>query len=302
MMGDRRTQDRVVFWGFLSPTLFAFAMVVIVPFVLGVYYSFTDWTGVVGAVTSFVGLKNYAAIFRDLRFFYSFGLTALYALVAMVVMNVVAFGLALLVTQKLKLKNLYRTGFFLPNLIGGLVLGYIWQFIFNAAIPNLGDMLHWEILRKSMLAEPKTAFFAIIFVSTWQSAGYIMMIYIAAILNVPAELNEAAQIDGAGGWQRLRHITLPMIAPAFTVASFLTLVNSFKMFDVNVSLTNGAPTTEFAGKPVFGTELLAMNIYNTAFSVNNMAQGQAKAVIFFVALVAVALIQVYFNKKREVEM
>ena len=153
-----------------------------------------------------------------------------------------------------------------------------------------------------MLSQPGTAFFALIFVASWQYAGYIMMIYIAALQNVPRELTEAAAIDGADSWHRLRHITLPMIAPAFTVASFLTLVNSFKMFDVNVSLTNGLPSAQFAGQSVFGTELVAMNIYNTAFAMNQMAQGQAKAVVFFVVLAIISLVQVYLNKRREVEM
>lgn len=299
---NKNTQDKVVFWSFLSPTLFAFLSVVIVPFILGVYYSFTNWKGLTGTEINFVGLSNYQAILQDKRFYYSFGLTTLYAIISMTVINAVAFGLALLVTQQLKLKNLYRTGFFLPNLIGGLVLGYIWQFIFNAALPAMGDLLGIEFLRRSALSDPLSAFAAIVFVAAWQYAGYIMMIYIAALQNVPAALTEAAQIDGANGWQRLRHITLPMIAPAFTVASFLTLVNSFKMFDVNVSLTNGQPTTEFLGSSVFSTELLAMNIYNTAYALNQTARGQAKAVIFFVVLVIVALVQVYFNKKREVEM
>ncbi|HWI65275.1 MAG TPA: sugar ABC transporter permease [Symbiobacteriaceae bacterium] len=301
-MKRQTSQERMVFWGFVTPTLFAFVMVLVVPFALGVFYSFTNWTGIRGNPVNFTGLTNFVAIFQDARFFYSFGLTALYAVVSMTVVNIAAFGLALLVTQELKLRNIYRTGFFLPNLIGGLVLGYIWQFVFNAAIPKLGDALHWEFLRKSLLTDPKTAFFAIVFVAAWQYAGYIMMIYIAALQNVPSELTEAAAIDGANGWQRLRHITFPMIAPAFTVSSFLTLVNAFKMFDVNVSLTNGMPTTQFMGKSVFGTELVAMNIYNTAFGLNRMAQGQAKAVVFFVVLVVVSLIQVYFNKKREVEM
>lgn len=301
-MRRRSSADRLVFWGFLGPTLFAFIMIIVVPFVLGVYYSFTDWTGASGQSIALVGLRNYKLILRDSRFFYSFGLTALYSLAAMVVINLVAFGLALLVTQELKGRNLYRAGFFLPNLIGGLILGYIWQFVFNAALPGLGSLLELDFLRRPLLAQPGTAFFALVFVTSWQYAGYIMMIYVAALQNVPRELIEAAQIDGADGWQQLRHITLPMIAPAFTVASFLTLVNSFKQFDVNVSLTNGLPTTTFAGEPVFATELVAMNIYNTAFAMNEMAQGQAKAVLFFVVLVILSLIQVYFNKKREVEL
>ncbi|MFO7173115.1 MAG: sugar ABC transporter permease [Bacillota bacterium] len=296
------TEAKVVFWGFLSPTLFAFLMIIVIPFILGVYYSFTEWTGVAGASNAWVGLQNYADLLREKRFFYSFAVTAAYSLVSMVVINLVAFVLALLVTQELKGRNIYRAGFFLPNVIGGLILGYIWQFVFNSALPRLGDLLSIGFLRKSMLADPRTAFFALVFVVSWQYAGYIMMIYVAALQNVPQELLEAAAIDGAGPWQRLRHITLPMIAPAFTVNSFLTLVNSFKQFDVNVSLTGGMPTTTFAGEPVFATELLAMNIYNTALAMNDYARGQAKAVVFFVVLAVLSLLQVYFNKKREVEL
>jgi raffinose/stachyose/melibiose transport system permease protein len=301
-MKRRNPQERIVFWSFVTPTLFAFAMVLIIPFMMGVFYSFTNWTGIRGNPVDWTGLTNFRNAFHDLRFYHAFGITALYAVVSMIVVNVVAFCMALLVTQELKLKNIYRAGFFLPNLIGGLVLGYIWQFIFNSALPKLGDALHWQFLHKSMLTDPKSAFVAIVFVAAWQYAGYIMMIYIAGLQNVPTELHEAASIDGATGWQRLRHITFPMIAPSFTVSAFLTLVNAFKMFDVNVSLTNGLPATQFMGSSVPGTELVAMNIYNTAFQMNRMAQGQAKAVIFFVVLVIVSLIQVYFNKKREVEM
>lgn len=295
-------QDRLVFWGFLMPTLFAFIMVIIIPFALGVYYSFTDWNGASGAAINFLGLANYRTVLHDARLFYSFSLTALYALVAMAVINLVAFGLALLVTQDLKLRNLYRTGFFLPNMVGGLVLGYIWQFIYNAALPELGKALGSTLLSRSLLSAPHTAFFAVVIVSSWQYAGYIMMIYVAALQGVPRDLLEAAAIDGANWGQRLRHITLPMIAPAFTVSSFLTLVNSFKMFDTNVSLTNGAPITEFMGESVFSTELLALNIYKTAYAFNEMAQGQAKAILFFLVLVTISLIQVFFNKRREVEM
>ncbi|MGE5674720.1 MAG: carbohydrate ABC transporter permease [Mycobacterium leprae] len=301
-MPRKSTEDRVVFWSFVAPTLFAFVMVLIIPFTLGAYYSFTSWTGIPGNPVDWVGLDNLKAVLKDTRFFYAFTITALYAVVSMIVVNLAAFAMALLVTQELKLRSLYRTGFFLPNLIGGLVLGYIWQFIFNAAIPKIGDAMHWQFLRKSLLTDPKTAFVAIVFVAAWQYAGYIMMIYIAALQNVPVELGEAAQIDGASSWQRLWHVTLPMIAPAFTVASFLTLVNAFKMFDVNVSLTNGAPVTQFYGQSVLGTELVAMNIYNTAFQMNKMAQGQMKAILFFVVLALVSLVQVYFNKKREVEL
>jgi raffinose/stachyose/melibiose transport system permease protein len=214
--------------------------------------------------------------------------------------------LALAVTSKLKFRNIYRVGFFIPNLIGGLILGYIWQFLFNNALPDLGKIVPFM----SGLADPDnlilskvySALGALVTVGTWQYAGYIMMIYIAAIEGIPQELQEAAKIDGANFFERFRAVTVPMIAQAFTVTLFLTLVNSFKQFDVNVSLTSGGPSTIFGGIPIFGTELLALNIYNTAFIANNLAQAQARAVIFFLVLVIISIIQVRINKKKEVEL
>jgi raffinose/stachyose/melibiose transport system permease protein len=239
-------------------------------------------------------------------FSFSFLITFGYTLINMVAINAVAFGLALLVTSKIKGRNVYRVGFFLPNLIGGLILGYIWQFIFNNAVPALGN----TVPMLAALAKPEnlilstntTALMALVIVGTWQYAGYIMMIYIAAIENVPMELHEAAQIDGAGPFARMMKITIPMAAQAFTVTMFLTLIQSFKQFDVNVSLTAGGPATMFLDQPILGTELIALNIYNTAFVSNNLAEGQARAVIFFVVLALVAIVQVYVNKKKELEL
>jgi raffinose/stachyose/melibiose transport system permease protein len=220
--------------------------------------------------------------------------------------NIIAFSLALLVTSELRLKHLYRVGFFVPNLIGGLILGYIWQFIFNNAIPSLGSLIpglkFLSDPNNLMLGKNTSALIAMVIVGTWQYAGYIMMIYIAAIENVPQELHEAAKIDGATPWIRLKAITIPMAAQAFTVTMFLTLVNSFKQFDVNVSLTSGGPSTMLFGKPILGTELIALNIYNTAFISNNLAQGQARAVVFFLVLAIISIIQVYVNKKKEIEL
>ncbi|MFZ4618315.1 MAG: carbohydrate ABC transporter permease [Rectinemataceae bacterium] len=296
-----------VFWLFLSPVVFAFLMVVVVPFVLGIYYSFTDWSSSPrdGAGVQFVGFLNYAKSFADPTFLYSFCITALYTIVNMAVVNVVAFALALFVTSRIPGRNFFRAGFFVPNLIGGLILGYIWQFIFNSAIPNLGALLGikaWSDPANLLLAKSVPALFAIVIAGTWQYAGYIMMIYVAAIENVPIELHEAAQIDGAGPLRRLFAITLPMASQAFTITLFLTLVNSFKQFDVNISLTSGGPSTMFMGKAIYGTELLAMNIYNAAFVSNDLAMGQARAVIFFVVLAVIATIQVGANKKKEIEL
>lgn len=303
----RKAKHGPVFWLFLAPVLLAFVVVIVVPFFLGVYYSFTDWSATARTAEGLkaVGLANYAAILKDPSFTYSFILTVVYTLLNMAAINVVSFGLAMLVTRKLKGRNVYRAGFFVPNLIGGLILGYVWQFIFNSGIPALGTVLGvaaWAKPENLMLANSDTALIAMVIVGTWQYAGYVMMIYVAAIETIPKELLEAAQIDGASGWRRLRAITLPMTRQAFTVTIFLTLVNSFKQFDVNVSLTAGGPAVSFAGQPIYGTQLLAMNIYNRGLKSDDMAGGQARAVVFFVVLVIVSVIQVSVNKKREIEL
>ncbi|MBE3065055.1 MAG: sugar ABC transporter permease, partial [Spirochaetes bacterium] len=227
-------------------------MVIVIPFFLGVYYSFTNWSSSAraGNALRLVGLENYGRILKDPAFAYSFILTVIYTVLNMLVINVVAFALALLVTAKTRLRHAYRAGFFIPNLIGGLILGYIWQFIFNNAVPSLGTLLgfaSWADPANLVLARNTSALGALIVAGTWQYAGYIMVIYVAAIETVPAELHEAAQIDGASPLRRLRVITIPMASQAFTITLFLTLVQSFKQFDVNVSLTGGGPSTMFMG-------------------------------------------------------
>jgi raffinose/stachyose/melibiose transport system permease protein len=306
-MKKRREHDWV-FWLFVAPVVLAFALVIIVPFVLGFWYSFTTWSSSAkaGGGTQFIGLLNYQKSLQDPAFAFSFLITFAYTVANMLVINVTAFALAMLVTSKIKGRNVYRVGFFLPNLIGGLILGYIWQFLFNNLVPAVGTATGIF----SFLAQPEnlilskntTALIAMVIVGTWQYAGYIMMIYVAAIENVPQELHEAAQIDGANPGERLAKITIPMAAQAFTVTMFLTLVQSFKQFDVNVSLTAGGPSTMFLDTPILGTQLLALNIYNEAFVSNNLAQGQARAVLFFLVLAIVAIVQVALNKKKEIEL
>jgi raffinose/stachyose/melibiose transport system permease protein len=296
-----------IFWLFLAPVLLAFALVIVVPFFLGVAYSFTNWsaTARLGDTLKLVGLGNYSGILKDPSFYYSFGLTVLYTVLNMIVINVISFGLAMLVTRQIKGRNVYRAGFFIPNLIGGLILGYVWQFIFNNAVPSIGSMLgfsSWANADNLILAHSGSALVALVVVGTWQYAGYIMVIYVAALETIPQELTEAAQIDGASPRRRLFAITLPMMRQAFTITLFLTLVNSFKQFDVNVSLTAGGPSVMFMGSPIYGTQLLAMNIYNQGFKSNDMAGGQARAVVFFLVLALVSIIQVSVNKKREVEL
>jgi len=292
-----------LFFLFLLPSVFAFVMVIIIPFFLGMYYSFTDWNAITGTEVKWVGLRNFIAIMSDITFLHSFMITTLYAFFNIIVLNVVAFFLSLLVTSKLKFTNVYRSGFFLPNIIGGLILGYIWQFIFNNAIPSFGAAIGFNWLKENQfLANKSLSLLAIIIVGTWQYAGYIMMIYVAAIQTIPESLTESAQIDGANYMQRVRHIVFPMIIPAFTVSMFLTLINSFKQFDVNYSLNGGGPSGMFMGRALLTNQFLALNIYQTAFSLRQLAQGQAKAVIFFIVITVISLIQVRQNKKREIEM
>ena len=298
------SRNNLVFFAFLFPSLFAFCMVIVIPFFMGIYYSFTNWNAMSGAtIVEWVGLRNYIAIFQDVTFLHSFLITAAYAFFSIIVLNIVAFLLALLISQKLKLTGIYRAGFFMPHLIGGIILGYIWQFIFNNVIPAFGRTIGFTWLHENLfLANRHLALLAIIVVGTWQYAGYLMMIYLASIQTIPDSLLESADIDGANYGQKLRHITFPLVAPAFTVCMFLTLVNSFKQFDVNYALTNGGPSGIFLDRAIMTNQFLALNIFQTAFSFNQLAQGQAKAVVFFIVIAVIAIIQVRANKKREIEM
>jgi raffinose/stachyose/melibiose transport system permease protein len=290
---------------FLLPVLIPFTMTVLIPFVLGVFYSFTNWNG--NKFSTFVRFENYAGVFADKTYVYSMILTVVFAVINVVLINVIGFLLSLLVTQNIRGRNLYRAGFFIPNLIGGIVLGYVWQFLFNYMFTAIGATLGIQSIAKSMLAGPYTAMGAIILVSTWQYAGYIMMIYVTALQGIPISVIEASVIDGASGWQRMLRIIIPMVAQAFTICIFLTLVNSFKQFDLNLTLTNGGPALlkqTIAGRlyATNSTELQALNIYKTAIVKNQWALGQAKAVIFFIMLAIVSLIQVSVNKSHEEEL
>ncbi|MDA3932303.1 MAG: sugar ABC transporter permease [Tenericutes bacterium] len=307
---SKKGQNRLTFWLFLIPAGLPFIIMVILPFFLGTYYSFTDWAGRPTAGVSWIGLENYSRLLEGpgaRHFVFAFTRTFIYAGLNVVLINIVAFMLALLVVNKLKLRNLYRAGFFLPNLIGGLILGYIWQFIYNEALTASG------IMESSLIQNGDTALFALLIVVMWQYAGYIMMIYIAALQNVPQDLIEASKIDGASALQRLRHVVFPLITQAFTVAMFLTLTTAFKQFDTVVSLTQGGPATltpqwlmtflDIATpRSVQSTQLITNDIYETGYTNKNFALGQAKAIVFFIILGVFALGQVYFSKKREVEL
>lgn len=285
-----RSRERKEFWIFVMPCLFALTLVVIIPFLIGIYYTFTNWNGA-NPEYSFVGISNYLGLFKDEQFLYSFKITCIYTVASVFTINIIGFGLAYIVTRNLKTKNFLRTGFFMPNLIGGLILGFIWQFLFNSVFTSIGTNVGSKILSISMLQESNTAMIAMLIVSAWQYAGYIMVIYIAALENVPTDLLEAAAIDGASKSQSFKNITIPMVMPAITVCLFLTIANAFKTFDLNFSLT-----------PLKTTEMISLNIYKEAFVSNNMGIGQAKAIIFFIFVTAVSLIQVYITKNKEVEM
>lgn len=279
---------------FLLPLLLAFTVTVLVPFAFGIFYSLTDWNGI--KYEHFVGLKNYVIMFRSRDYVYSLTVTFLFTVCNMITVNAAAFALALLCTSRVRGRNLYRAAYFVPNLIGGIVLGYVWQFIFNKVFVS---MVHGSV---SMLSDPNLALMAVLLVSTWQYAGYIMMIYVTGLLGVPKDILEASGVDGANAGVTLFKIKMPMIMNTFTVCVFLTLVNSFKQFDLNLAITNGAPSRILAGKAVQSTEFLALNIYNTAIGKNNYSLGQTKAVVFFLLLALVSLTQVAVSKKKEVEM
>ena len=286
-----KSQHGIAYWSFVGPSLFAFSLVVLIPLILGIYYSFTNWNGI-GSNIEWVGLKNYIKVFNDEGFRSSLWFTVKFTIVSVISINVIAFFLALLVTRESKISNLLRTIFFMPNLIGGLILGFIWQFIFVNVFNAVGQSLGQEWMM-GWLSNSTTGFWGMVIIMAWQMAGYVMVIYIAGLQNVPPELNEAAKIDGANAWQRIKLITFQMIRTSFTISLFLTLSNSFKLFDQNLALTNGGPGN--------ATQMLALNIYQTAFSYNKMNLAQAKAVIFFVFVCIITLVQVYMTKKDEVE-
>ena len=280
---------------FLFPLLFAFVVTVIIPLVLGIGYSFTDWNGI--RLKEFVGLANYTRMFRQPSFLWSILITFLFVVFNMILVNLVAFLLALLCTSKIKGLGFFRAAYFLPNLIGGIVLGYIWQFTFSNVVTKWTGSY-------SMLSDTKTAFIAIIIVYIWQYAGYIMLIYITGLNTIPGDVLEASAIDGASPMQTLFNIKIPMIAPTITICTFLTLTSAFKQFDVNLALTNGTGSVaSFLGNYLTnGTEMLALNIYSTAVINNEYSFGEAKAVLFFIILATVSIIQVRISNKKEVEL
>lgn len=268
---------------FVLPTLIAFTIGFLAPFVLGVYLSFCKFTTVTDA--KFIGLSNYAKILGDGDFLHSLWFTALFTIVTVLLINIFAFAVAMLLTKNIKGTNIFRTVFFMPNLIGGIILGYIWQQMINAVL------LKYET---TLVANPTYGFWGLVILMNWQMIGYMMIIYVAGLQNVPTDLIEAAQIDGATSLQTLFKVKIPMVMPSITICLFLTVSNSFKLFDQNLALTAGAPSKK--------TAMLALDIYNTFYGRNGYeGVGQAKAVLFFIVVAVIALGQLVLTRRKEVE-
>ena len=269
---------------FVLPTLLAFTIGFIVPFIMGVYLSFCKFTTVTDA--KFVGLQNYVKIFtEDGTFGHALWYTTAFTVVSVVLINVIGFAVALLLTKKIKGTNIFRTVFFIQNMIGGIILGYVWQLLLNGLLLQINKTLTYSSVY---------GFWGLVILMCWQQIGYMMIIYIAGIQNIPGELIEAAQIDGANKGQLLKNVIIPMVMPSITICTFLTLTNSFKLFDQNLALTNGEPSNM--------SEMLALNIYNTFYGRTGWeGVGQAKAVIFFILVGAIAMIQNRLTRSKEVQ-
>jgi len=277
---------------FTGPTIVAFSISLLIPFAYGFYLTLMKMTSPVSPL-EFSGLDNYISAAQDPQFWASLWLTLKYVGATMVFVNVVGFALAYLVTSGIRSQNFFRTALFTPNLIGGLVLGYIWQFIFVQSLPSIGEKFGLELFRLGWLGDEKLAFWALVIVTIWQQAGYMMLIFIAGLISVPKDIIEASTIDGADAWQRLRSMVLPLMIPSFVVTVFLTLKNSFMVYDINFSLTEGGPYNS--------TMMVSMHVVQKAFMETNYGVGQAEAILLFVIVAAVTSFQVYFSKKMEVQ-
>lgn len=277
---------------FLGPITVFFALTVLIPFSYGIFITFHSMSSPVDPM-EFSGIANYINAFKDQKFWSSLWLTLKFVLATVFFVNLVGFGLAYLVTSGIRIQNSLRTAYFTPNLIGGLVLGYIWQFIFVQSLPALGEKLDISWLKLGWLGDPQMAFWSLVLVTIWQTSGYMMIIFIAGLISIPKDLIEASTIDGAGPLTRLLKVTLPLMVPSFVVTIFLSLKNAFMVYDLNFSLTKGGP---------FGsTEMVSMHVVNKAFIESNYGTGQAEAILLFIIVALVTGLQVYSSKKLEVE-
>ncbi|WP_033492727.1 carbohydrate ABC transporter permease [Bifidobacterium biavatii] len=275
---------------FAGPAGILFCAVVVLPFIYGIYLTFTSWDGV-ATEKPFVGLSNYQQAFTDAAYWAALGRTVVYSVISVVLVNIVAFLLAYAVTSGIKGQNFFRAGFFIPNLIGGIVLGYIWKFVFNRAFVSIGDLITGS-KPDSLLGSPSGAMFALILVSVWQYAGYMMLIYVAGFMSVDQSLKEAAMIDGCNSTQAMWHVIVPLMRSSFVQCIFLSTTRCFMVYDLNLSLTKGEPFNQ--------SVLAAMHVYNQAFVYKNYGTGQAEALILFVICAIIGVLQVYVGKKGEV--
>jgi raffinose/stachyose/melibiose transport system permease protein len=291
--GTIRSSTRRWFPLFLGPVVAAFIIGFVWPFIQGIYLSMCEFKLIADA--KFIGFSNYVKAFQDVTFTHAFWYTALFTIVSLVLINVLAFAVAYILTQNIKGSNIFRTVFFMPNLIGGIVLGYIWSMIFDGILGRFGT---------SILLESKYGFWGLIILMCWQQIGYMMIIYIAGLQAVPEDMLEAARIDGATKSQTLFRVTIPNVMPSITICTFLSLTNGFKLFDQNLALTGGHPIfTQPDGTVIKSTEMLALNIYSTFYGTSSASQGvaQAKAVIFFVLVAGLGLAQLAYTRKKEVQ-
>lgn len=288
----RRLNSVKLFSIFILPSLFIWVTVILISFIDGIRITFTDWDGMALSY-QYIGLKNYFSIFTDSAFLSSLRITFVYALAVIIFANLIGMVLAFLLTSGFKGQSVYRTGFFSPNIVGGVIMGYIWNYTFSFALPLIGKALHIELISKSWLTDPRKALWALIIVTVWQLSGYLMIIYISGITTISQDLIEAAKIDGAGGLQTIRYIKLPLIRNSMTICLFLAISRAFMAFDVNLTLT--------AGGPFKSTELISLKIYQTAFENMKYGVGQAQAIVLFVIVAVISIAQVAFTRKGEVE-
>ena len=289
MSQTKRKKAITKFLAFGATPLIIFTGVLVYPFLQGLFLTFTDWDGF--DYTKVEGIQNYKDSLTDPHFWTTMAFTLKFVVVSVILVNLVAFGLALLVTSKLKSSNLFRTFFFIPNLIGGVVLGVIWQFIFNTAITSVARKFNIPFFQDSWLNDTNKAFWALIIVTVWQASGYMMIIYITGLISIEPEVVEAATVDGASPFKLLTAIKIPLMAQAFTISLFLTMRNGFMAYDVNLALTGGGPFRT--------TELISMHIFQEAFAFGHFGTGQAKAVLMFIMVAFAALVQVAVSKRME---
>ncbi len=293
MKKKNKTQKHIAnYLLYAGVSTFAFVTVMIVPFIYGIYLTFTDWDGLSKTI-NFVGLSNYIEVFKDDVFWSSMVITLKYVFFVVVITNIIAFFLAFILTSGLKFENIFRSGFFTPNLLGGIVLGFVWEFIFSSVMTYAGDSLGIDFLSKSWLGNPDKAFWAMVIVTVWQLSGYLMIIYIAGFTGIPKSVLEAAKIDGASGFRKIRSIVIPLMVNAFTICIFLSLQRAFMVYDLNLALTEGGPFNT--------TRMVSMYVYNKAFLSQEYGIGQSEAFVLFIIVAAVTTAQVRFSKSKEVE-